>query len=306
MKKVIVIVPAYNEEAKIAAVVTALNAKKEEFKTLNLNLLVYVINDGSKDNTLQLAKDAGADRIVNHKRNQGLGAAIRSGLAAARHDGAEIVVKFDADLQHNPNDVKSLIAPILNDDADLVYGHRFNKISYSMPPVRKVGNKVFTGLMRWLTKWPVYDSQPGILAVNSSYLKVFYLPGDYNYTQQILLDAYHKGMRFAHVDVEFNKRETGKSFISYKYPFKVLPQILQIIIGVKPLKFFGPIGVFFLGMATIIGFVEICFYIAGQNPKPIEHVNLVLGSSIFGIQTLFFGLLADLIVKTNKKYDGQG
>lgn len=303
MKKLIVLVPAYNEEAKIAAVVNALNEKKEEFKLLDFNLLVYVINDGSKDKTGHLAKEAGADRIVNHKQNQGLGAAIRSGLAAARNDGADIVVKLDADFQHNPNDIKKIIEPILKDDADLVYGNRFNKISYTMPLIRKVGNKVFTGLMRWLTNWPVYDSQPGIIAVNSSYLKVFYLPGDYNYTQQILLDAYHKGMRFAHVDTEFNKRDTGESFISYKYPFKVLPQILQIVIGIKPLKFFGPIGLAFFGLGTTVGLVEIGFYISGQGAKPIEHVNLVLGSSLFGIQTLFFGLLADLIVKTNKKHE---
>lgn len=301
MKKLIVTVPAYNEEEKIEAAVTALIAKKDEYKDRGIEFLVYVINDGSKDKTLELAEKAGADRIIKHKINIGLGAAIRSGMAAARADNADIVVKFDADLQHNPDNIWDLIQPILNDEADTVYGHRFNKIAYTMPPVRKIGNKVFTGLMRWLTKWPVYDSQPGILAVNSSYLKSFYLPGDYNYTQQILLDSYHKGMRFAHVDVEFRKRETGKSFISYKYPFKVIPQILQIVIGIKPLKFFAPIGLFLLGIAGLVSLAEVINFIFGDAPKPIEHVNLVLGSSMLGIQTLFFGLLADLIVKTNRR-----
>lgn len=303
MKKLIVIVPAYNEEEKIEAAITALNEKKAEYAAKDIEFLVYVINDGSRDKTLELAEKAGADRVIKHKINRGLGAAIRSGLAQAKADNADIVVKFDADLQHNPDNIWNLIQPILHDEADTVYGHRFNKIAYKMPFVRKIGNKVFTGLMRWLTKWPVYDSQPGILAVNSSYLKNFYLPGDYNYTQQILLDSYHKGMRFAHVDVEFRKRETGKSFISYKYPFKVLPQILQIIIGVRPLKFFAPIGIFLLGVATLVSGVEILSYIFGSAPKPIEHVNFVLGTSSFGIQTLFFGLLADLIVKTSKRHD---
>ena len=169
-----------------------------------------------------------------------------------------------------------------------------------MPFVRKVGNKVFSGLMRWLTGWPVYDSQPGILAVNSAYLKNFYIPGDYNYTQQILLDSYHKGMRFAHVDVEFRKRETGKSFISYKYPFKVLPQIIQIVVGVRPLKFFAPIGLLFLGIAFLTAVFDISDYIFGSGTKPIEHVNLVTVSFLFGVQTVFFGLLADLIAKTRR------
>ncbi len=207
MQKLIVIVPAFNEEERIGAATRALIALKESYKAKNINFLVYVINDGSKDNTLKLAQEAGADRILKHKVNRGLGAAIRTGLTAAKTDNADIVVKFDADLQHNPENIWDLIQPILNDEADTVYGHRFNQIAYKMPFIRKTGNKVFTGLMRWLTKWPVYDSQPGILAVNSAYLKGFYLPGDYNYTQQILLNSYHIGMRFAHVDVEFRKEK---------------------------------------------------------------------------------------------------
>lgn len=301
MKKLITIVPAYNEEGKIEAAILALKAKKEFFKEKGFDFRIYVINDGSKDKTLEICEKAGADRIVRHMVNRGLGAAIRSGLNAAFQDGADIVVKFDADLQHNPDDIYKMIQPILNDESDIVYGHRFNQISYKMPFVRKVGNLVFTGLMRWLTKWPVYDSQPGILAVNSLYLKQFYLPGDYNYTQQILFDAYHKGLRFAHVDVDFKKRETGKSFISYKYPFKVIPQILQIVIGVKPLKFFAPIGLLFLGIGMMISVVEMGMFFFADSAKPIIHVNLVLGTALFGVQTLFFGLLADLVVKLNRR-----
>jgi glycosyltransferase involved in cell wall biosynthesis len=301
MKKLITIVPAYNEEGKIEAAILALKAKKEFYKEKGFDFRIYVINDGSKDKTLEISEKAGADRIVRHMVNRGLGAAIRSGLNAAFQDGADIVVKFDADLQHNPDDIYKIIQPILNDESDIVYGHRFNQISYRMPFVRRVGNLVFTGLMRWLTKWPVYDSQPGILAVNSLYLKQFYLPGDYNYTQQILFDAYHKGLRFAHVDVDFKKRETGKSFISYKYPFKVIPQILQIVIGVKPLKFFAPIGLLFLGIGMMISGIELGMFFFYGSPKPIIHVNLVLGTALFGVQTLFFGLLADLVVKSNRR-----
>lgn len=301
MKKLVVIIPAFNEEEKVEAAIEALVAKKASYAQEDINFQIYVINDGSKDKTQELAEKAGADRIVVHQVNRGLGAAVRSGLAAAKADGADIVVKFDADLQHNPDDIRRMVDPILKDEADVVYGHRFNNISYKMPFIRRTGNIVFSGLMRWLTKWPVYDSQPGILAVDKAYLDVFYLPGDYNYTQQILLDSYHRGMRFAPVDVDFRKRETGKSFISYKYPFKVLPQILQIIIGVKPLKFFAPIGLVFLGLGCLTGGIEILSWIFGNAPKPIVHVNFVLGTSLFGMQTLFFGLLADLIVKTKAR-----
>jgi len=225
----IVIIPAYNEAEKIQEAITNIQGIKAELAKIGLEHFVYVVDDGSVDDTSLLARKAGADRIIKHKVNLGLGAAVRSGFLTARKDGADIVIKLDADLQHDPNDIVPLINPILNDEADVVYGNRFERISYRMPLVRRAGNVAFTKLMGMLTGWSLKDSQPGIFAVNRDYLDVFNLPGDYNYTQQILLDAYHQGMRFAHVPVAFRKRTTGESFVSMRYPFKVLPQLLIII-----------------------------------------------------------------------------
>lgn len=297
MTKVYVAVPAYCEEETIGSTINALKALGGTLAGRDIELKVYVVNDGSTDNTANQAKLAGADRILSHKVNQGLGAAVRTGLLAAKRDGADIVVKFDADLQHDPQDIPDLIAPIIQDEADVVYGNRFKRLSYKMPFVRRVGNLVFTRLMRWMTNWPVTDSQPGIFAVSKAYLRVLYIPGDYNYTQQILIDAYHKGMRFAQVPVAFHERENGKSFISLKYPFKVLPQILRVLVGVKPLKVFGPIGLFFLLLCLVVAVANVSFWLYGSAGKPIQNVNLVLGAGMFGLQTIFFGLLADLIVK---------
>jgi len=299
--KLIVVIPAFNEKERIEFTLNALNKVKADFRKTGIDLLLYVIDDGSTDDTFHKAHSAGADRILRHKLNKGLGAAVRTGLAGARADGADIVVKFDADLQHDPEDIPSLIQPILDDEADVVYGNRFERISYKMPLVRRAGNFIFTSLMGWLTGWPLKDSQPGIFAVSRSYLDVFQLPGDYNYTQQILLDAYHKGMRFAHCSVSFRKRVTGKSFVSLKYPFKVIPQIFMVIVGVKPMKIFGPIGLLSLLTGGLIFFLELGFWAFGDALKPVMHVNAVLGSVIFGLQTLFFGVIAQLIINTNRK-----
>ena len=116
-KKLIVVVPAYNEEDGIQETITNLKGIKTKLKTKGFELFVYVVDDGSVDNTYSLAQDAGADRIIKHKTNIGLGAAVRTGLLAARKDGADVIVKFDADLQHDPNDIIALINPILNDEA---------------------------------------------------------------------------------------------------------------------------------------------------------------------------------------------
>lgn len=301
MKKLVVIVPAYNEQEKIAETITSLKAVGDDIRGTGFELFVYVIDDGSTDNTASLAEQAGADRIVKHKVNIGLGAAVRSGLAAAKRDSADIVIKFDADLQHDPADILPLIEPIINDEADVVYGNRFERIEYNMPVVRRTGNKVFTKLMSMLTGWPLKDSQPGIFAANKDYLAVFNVPGDYNYTQQILLDAYHQGMRFAHVPVTFRRRTTGKSFVSFKYPLKVVPQLILVIISVRPMKIFLPVGLFFLLSATGIFSVELILWLLGETIKPVLHVNAVLGLAFFGLQTFFFGLLAELIVRTRNR-----
>mgnify|MGYP001256291536 FL=1 len=300
MKKLVVIIPAYNEEKTINDTIIGLFSIKLELNKLGYELKIHLINDGSTDSTGNLASKHEEVLVINNKKNKGLGAAVRTGLLSASNISADIVVKYDADLQHEPFDILDLIKPIDNDESDIVYGNRFEKMNYKMPFIRKMGNKVFTNLMKWLTGWPLMDSQPGIFAVNSVFLSNFYLPGDYNYTQQILLDAYHRNLRFSHVLVTFNKRDKGKSFISLSYPFKVIPQLIQVIIGIKPLKVFGPIGWFFLSLGFFVFLFQFTLYLLGHTQKPVENVNLVLGSFLFGLQILCFGFLADLVVKLNR------
>jgi glycosyltransferase involved in cell wall biosynthesis len=295
--RVAVVVPAYDEAERIAETVEALRAEAPALEALDCALRILVVDDGSRDKTGQLALEHGADRVVRHARNLGLGAAVRTGLVAARAEGAELVVKFDADLQHDPRELPELLAPLLADEADLVYGSRFERLQYRMPLVRRAGNLAFTRLMRWLTGWRLRDSQPGIFALNRTYLEVFRLPGDYNYTQQLLLDAFHKGMRFAHVPVTFRERTTGRSFVSLAYPFKALPQIAMVLVGVRPMKLFAPIGLSFLALGALVFGVELGLWLLGRAAKPVEHVNFVLGTGLFGLQTLFFGILAQLIVE---------
>lgn len=298
--RLVVLIPAFNEALSIGSTIRRLRGIEPELARLGIAQSIYVVNDGSTDETGRLAAEAGAERVLRHRVNQGLGAAVRTGLRAAKEDGFDILVKFDADLQHAARDVVEIVQPILADEADLVYGDRFERIGYRMPLVRRLGNITFSRLMRWLTGWPLRDSQPGIFAAAKDYLDVSFIPGDYNYTQQVLLDAYHKNMRFAHVAVSFEKRETGKSFISLKYPFKVIPQILLIIASVRPLRIFFPLGAFFILLALAVFTVQVAQWFTGHAARPVENVNLVLGSFIFGVQTVFFGVLAQLIVQIRR------
>ncbi|WP_292478518.1 glycosyltransferase family 2 protein [Mesorhizobium sp.] len=293
-----VVVPAYNEEKSIEATVKGVATANEALAAHGVRLSILIVNDGSEDRTEELAIAAGADVVVTHKKNRGLGAAVRSGMEEATKRGADIVVKFDADLQHDPKDIIEIIQPILSDHSDLVYGARFSRISYKMPLVRRWGNRAFRALMQWLTKWPVEDSQPGVFACNRAYLAVFDIPGDYNYTQQILLDAFLKGMRFSQVPISFHERKTGESFVSMKYPFRVLRQIVVVLAISKPMKIFGTIGSGFILLSILVFLFQILEWMSGRTSKPVENVNLVMGAGLFGFQMFTLGILAKLIVIT--------
>ena len=103
MKNLTIIVPAYCEEDSISETIFALKKIKPQINDLGFNFQVCVVNDGSTDQTVERAIAAGADKIVHHHVNQGLGSAVRTGLQTAHRDKADIVVKFDADLQHDPH-----------------------------------------------------------------------------------------------------------------------------------------------------------------------------------------------------------
>lgn len=295
--RIFINVPAYNEEKTIAQAMERLAGLKEKLRASGHEVFIVVINDGSTDNTGQVLKELSVDHLLEHPSNQGLGSAVRTGLQFCRAQKADIAIKIDADLQHEPSDVLKIIEPIVEGTADIVYGNRFEKIDYKMPLIRRWGNAVFTGLIRWLTKWPVKDGQPGLFAVNHVYLSVCYLPGDYNYTQQILLDGYHKGMRFTTRPVHFHKREKGSSFVTLAYPLRVLPQLLLVLVSIRPMRIFLPVGISLLALSLTLFFSEIYLWMERYTTKPVMHVNLVGGLFMFGMQIILFGLLAEVVVR---------
>jgi len=294
---VVIVVPAFNEAGSVRSVI--IRTRELSSILVGAQVETFVVDDGSTDATVTEARAGGADRVIRHPTNLGLGAAVRTGLKAARKAGADIVVKIDADGQHDPSDIARLVQPILDDEADLVYGNRFAAIEYRMPLVRRLGNRVFTWLMRRMTGWPLRDSQPGIFAASATFLDGFRLPGNYNYTQQILLDAYHRGLRFTHVPVTFRERASGRSFVSYRYPFKVGKQILLMLVSLNPLKVFVPIGLVFMGIGTVILGIDLYEYVQLGRGVPVRRPFGVLGFGLFGLQTVFFGLLGHLVI-TNR------
>jgi len=289
MQKVVVFIPAYNEEGTLSKVISKIREYYKETTKKGYKIEIIVIDDGSKDRTSDIARGLKVSRVVTHPKNMGLGAATRTGLQTAYEMGADIAVKIDADFQHDPEDIEKVIIPIIKDKADAVFGSRFmGRIEYKMPFYRKAGNSFFSFLTSLFTGLKITDGQTGLMAFSRRYLAKFEMLSDYNETQQLIIDAWTKKMRVIEVPVVFHKRIKGKSFISFKYPFKVIPNIIRLFIHNFPLRIFMPIGLFFVFLSILTGYL-----VVKGTTKAVGDATIVI-LMIAGVQIILFGLIADI------------
>jgi glycosyltransferase involved in cell wall biosynthesis len=215
-----VIIPAKDEAENIGPLLE----RVRRVHVADHEVRVIVVDDGSSDGTGELARELGAV-VVRHGVNRGLGAAVRTGLRAAVEAGASSVAYLDADLEYAPEDIPALVEPVLAGRADYVLGSRFLRRVEGMRLYRRVGNALFTGLVRSLTGARITDGQTGMRAFSRSASAAAEIVHDYNYAQVLTLDLLGKGFRLEEVPIRYRVRERGTSFVSWRYPFKVLPAI---------------------------------------------------------------------------------
>jgi glycosyltransferase involved in cell wall biosynthesis len=220
VKLLAVVVPAKDEEATIGELldrVANLRVPGHELRT-------FVVDDGSIDGTAEVAHERGAV-VIRHAENKGLGAAVRTGLYAAVEAGASLVAYLDADLEYYPEDIPRLVGPILEGRADYVLGSRFKSEVRGMRLYRRVGNRVFTALLVFLTGRHMTDGQTGMRAFSREAAAAAEIIHDYNYAQVLTLDLLRKGFKLEEVPIRYSLRVHGDSFIGWRYPAKVLPAI---------------------------------------------------------------------------------
>src|SRR3989344_6359232 len=178
--KLVVIIPAYNEERTIGDVVKSITEVNGRISKTE----ILVVNDGSTDNTEKIALENGAI-VVNHLSNKGVGMAFRTGIENALKRKADVIVNVDADGQFNPLDVPKLISPILDNKADFVTATRFKNgnLIGSMPFIKKIGNRMFTSLTSFLVGQRFTDTQCGFRAYSREAALRLNLYGKFTYTQ---------------------------------------------------------------------------------------------------------------------------
>ena len=182
---IIALIPAYNEEDTIVDVIQ---------RTKRFVDQIIVINDGSTDSTKQVAEQAGAV-VIDNIVNRGLGETMKHGYKEALSQDADLVVQLDADGQYLAEEIPVLIRPIIENEADLVLGSRYEKIQYKMPFINKFGNKAFSSVLRMLTGADVADGQTGFRAMRREVLETAMPSNKYTYTQEMIIKTSKEGWR---------------------------------------------------------------------------------------------------------------
>ncbi len=299
--KLIVNIPAFNEEEKIGETIRRI---PRSFKGVD-EVVIQVVDDGSKDGTGKMATEAGVTLLRTHRTNRGIGKTFRTAVEFALENGADIMVNIDADGQFDPNDIDKLIAPILAGDADIVSADRFDHLkAKNIPFLKDVLNRLASKIIGGFMNARIKDLTCGFRAYDRESLLRLNLPGAFTYTQEVIIDALGKDLKVRWVPVEVTYFEGRKSRVVksvYKYVNNSAKLILKAVRDVRPVKFFGAPGLFLL-LVGFIGFLGFLIQYIASGFKISPYLNyLILGSISFiiGSQLLIFAFIADMI-KSNR------
>jgi hypothetical protein len=215
------IIPAYNEEASVAGVIAEL---------ASLDIDAIVIDDGSQDETYDVARRAGA-RVVRLPFNLGIGAAVQTGYMAALAGGYDVAIQVDGDGQHPPSEIPKLLAALHDSGADLVVGSRFSGESeFRSTRSRRAGISVFARLISWILRVPMTDTTSGFRAAGPRTIKLFaeLYPHDYPEVEAILIAA-RSGLTVVETPVQMRERQGGQSSIT---PIKSSYYMVKVLLAI--------------------------------------------------------------------------
>ncbi len=299
--KIIVIVPAYNEEGTIREVIKRMPNLKDK----GIDLTPVVIDDGSSDRTVEFARDAGAV-VISHGTNQGVGKSFHDGLTYALENGADIMVNIDADLQYDPADISKLVQPILDDKADFVTADRFTTPSGKAPKPEHMsalkywGNQRMNNLVNSLAGTKLGDVSSGFRAIGHEAILNLNLSGKYTYTHETIIDLAFKQLRLVSIPISVKYYPERKSKVAgnlFSYTSRALRIIFKSFKDYKPFYFFSILAAIpgLIGLAALI--FTLIYYILTGAFSPYKFVGFIgIYLVSLAIILLIIGFLADILV----------
>ena len=291
--KLIVQIPAFNEEATIAQTLRDIPKKIDGILTIES----LVVDDGSSDNTADAARKAGATHVVQLKTHRGLSSAFLAGINAALRLGADIIVNTDADNQYAGADIPKLIAPIVRGTADVVIGDREVARSPHMSGFKRLLQRLGSRTVGLASGIRVSDVTSGFRAFSREAALQINVFNPFTYTLETVIQAGNRNLGVQSVAVRTNAptRPSGLYHGIGTYVRKSVATIFRIYTIYKPLKTFFTIGVLLMLAGSALGARFVWHFLQGDRGGHIQSLILAAVFLIVGFQTLLIGLVADLI-----------
>lgn len=296
--KLIIQIPAYNEEATLPQTIRDLPRLIPGIDEVR----VLVVDDGSTDRTAEVARQAGADYVIRLKRNQGLAAAFMTGIDTALELGADIIVNTDADNQYCGEDIIRLVQPILKGEADIVIGDRGVAALAHFSPLKRWLQQWGSRVVGWAAGIPIPDATSGFRAFSREAAMRLTVLSDYTYTLETLIQAGARRMQVLYVPVCTNPPTRPSRLIRSLSSFLIISalSILRFYVMYRPLQVFLSTGGLLIGSGAALGFRFLYFFFQGQGGGHIQSLILAAILIIVGFQVCLIGLVADL-VRMNRK-----
>ncbi|MGG4553698.1 glycosyltransferase family 2 protein [Paenibacillus humicus] len=296
--KLIIQIPCLNEEETLPVTIRDIPRKIPGISEVEL----LIIDDGSSDNTVEIAKKLGVNHVVRFPKNRGLAEAFKAGVDACLKLGADIIVNTDADNQYKGSDIPKLIAPILNGSYEMVIGDRKTDTIAHFSPVKKFFQKFGSSVVRKLSKTDVPDTTSGFRAYSRDAALKLNVVSEFTYTLETIIQAGHKKIAVGHVEIGTNgKLRESRLFKGiFSYMQRSAKTIIRIYTMYRPMRVFITAGLISGLIGTLIGIRFLFFYFAGSGGGHIQSLILAAVLLIVGFQLGTLGVIADLISSNRK------
>lgn len=291
--KLIVQIPCLNEEETLPATVADIPRAIPGVDVVEL----LIIDDGSTDKTVDIARELGVQHIVRFTQNRGLAAAFATGLDACLKLGADIIVNTDGDNQYAGSDIPNLIAPILAGQADIVIGNRETDTIAHFSPTKKRLQKLGSWVVRQASDTDIPDTTSGFRAYSRDAALRINVTTDYSYTLETIIQAGKQHLAVGHVPVGTNpKLRDSRLFGStWSYLSRSAATIMRIYTMYEPLRVFVTAGVLLLLGGLALSLRYLYFVYLGEGTGHVQSVIVAAVLFIAGFQVIMIGLMADLI-----------
>ena len=292
MTKLIIQIPCYNEEESISTTLKDLPKTIDGIEEIE----VLVINDGSSDNSAQIAADCGAS-VINISPNRGLANAFRVGLQEALNRNADIIVNTDADNQYCADDIEKIVKPIIEKKADIAIGARDIFAIEEFSPIKKLFQKIGSAVLRLLSSTEVQDAPSGFRAFSKDAAIKLNIFDNYTYTMETLLQANAKGLQTVSVPIRVNKQLRKSKLVKniFDYIFKSMKTTIRMFIVYRPFRFFATLAsiIGMLGLTLVFRFIY--FYAQGHGNGHIQSLIFAAVFLISAVQLVIIAIIGDLL-----------